>query len=424
MLLATHATLAADRIVHAGKMVEVHERRVREKVSIFIHEDRITKVEDGFVPATAGEEIINLENFTVLPGLIDCHKHLAMSPVSPNHFEDLATGTPADDAITGVLNAKITLLEGFTSIRDVGSHGGVDLALKKAIQAGKIPGPRMWIAGQPLGPTGGHSDPGNGMSPRMQLPDWDAQLVNSADDARRLVREHRKYGDDLIKIMPSGGVGSVNDDPRLQLMSDDEIASAVSTAHSLGMKVAAHAHGKAAIESTVKLGVDSIEHGSYADAESIALMKQHGTFLVPTVYVSRMLLDLTEHHPGQLPPNIEAKIRELQPSVASMFHYALTGGVKIAFGTDTGGHFRTGPAAKEFTEMVRLGMKPIDAIASATTTAADLIGASDRIGQIASGFYADLIAVSGDPVQNITELETVRFVMKGGVVYLPASAGK
>lgn len=421
VMFLTQPLSAADFVVHAGHIIDVRAKRVREKVTIFVHDDKIVSIEDGYAPAAPGQQVVDLEGYTVLPGLIDCHKHLQLHPVSANRFEDVLTETPADGAVTAVVNAKITLLDGFTSIRNVGSSGNVDLALKRAIEKGTVPGPRMWISGQPLGPTGGHSDASNGMAPGIEEAAWETSIVNSAEDARRIVREHRKYGDDLIKIMPSGGVGSVGDDPKLQLMNNDEIASAIETAHSLGMKVAAHAHGKLAIDNTVRLGVDSIEHGTYADAESIALMKQHGTYLVPTVYVSRMLFEIARDHPNQLPPNIVAKIREVGPVTAAMFRYALDGGVKIAFGTDTGGEFRTGTPAKELTEMVRLGMNPMDAIVSATATAADLIG-SDRIGELAPGHYADMIAVRADPVADIHSLEHVDFVMKGGLIYLPAES--
>jgi imidazolonepropionase-like amidohydrolase len=408
---------AKEVVLHAGRVIDVRTGRVRERVTIVIRDDKIVRVEDGYVAATAGQQTIDLEGYTVLPGLIDCHKHLQMHFSSPNPYEELVTETPEDAAIVGVVNAKTSLLDGFTSVRNVGAEDNVDLALKHAIEKGSIPGPRMWISGAPLGPTGGHSDPSNGLSPSITNSAWKDSIVDSADDARRVVREHRKRGDDLIKIMPSGGVGSINDNPQLQLMADDEIAAAIDTAHALGIKVEAHAHGKKAIDAAVRLGVDSIEHGTYADAESMALMKEHGTYLVPTVYVSRMLFEIARDHPGTLPPNIVEKIQQIGPVTANMFHLALEGGVKIAFGTDTGGKFRTGTAAKELTEMVRLGMKPMDAITSATATAADLIGVTGQIGEIVPGAWADVIAVKGDPLSSIQELEHVQFVMKGGVVY-------
>lgn len=412
---------AKDIVIHAGHLIDVQGKRVRTKASIVIHDDRIVRVDDGLV-TPAGAEIIDLSNFTVLPGLIDCHRHISMRPMSPNRYEDLVTGSPADEAIVAVLNAKAILQSGFTSIRSVGSADSVDLATKNAIAKGLIPGPRMWISGSPLSPTGGHGDPGNGLARGIADPAWATSIVNSAEDARRVVREHRKYGDDVIKLMPSGGVGSIGDDPALQLMTNDEMASAIETAHALGMRICAHAHGKQAIDNASRLGVDSIEHGTYADAESFALMKQHGVWLVPTVYVSRMLFEIAEARPESLPPHIVAKIKEVGPVTAGMFRLALQSGVKIAFGTDTGVAFRTGPAAKELTEMVRLGMRPMDALVSVTHAAAELIGDGREIGAIAPGYFADVVAVSGDPLQDIGEMERVKFVMKGGVVYLAAGS--
>ena len=412
---------AKDVVIHAGRLIDVGTRQVKSKASIVIHDDRIIRVDDGFV-TPAGAEVIDLSSFTVLPGLIDCHKHISMHAASPNRLEELVTETAPDQAIVSVLNAKAILQAGFTSIRNVGATGNVDLSIKRAIAKGLIPGPRMWISGAPLSPTGGHGDPSNGVAPGILNPAWETSIVNSAEDARRVVREHHKYGDDLIKLMPSGGVGSIGDDPALQLMTNDEMSAAIEAAHALGMRVCAHAHGKKAIDNAAKLGVDSIEHGTYADAESFGIMKQHGVYLVPTVYVSRMLFEIAQAHPENLPPHIVKKIQEVGPSTAEMFRMALKSGVKIAFGTDTGAGFRTAGAAHELAEMVRLGMAPMDALVSATRTAAELIGDQREIGGIEPGYYADIIAVAGDPIADIREMEKVTFVMKGGVVYLGSGA--
>jgi imidazolonepropionase-like amidohydrolase len=316
------------------------------------------------------------------------------------------------------------LLQGFTSARDVG--GGSDtVAVRDAIDAGKIAGPRLWVSLEPLGPTAGHGDPANGLDPGLGHPGWEAGIVDTPEQARIRVREHRRRGADLIKIMPSGGVMSIGDDPRLQLMTDDEIKAVIETAHSLGMKVAAHAHGKQAIDHTIALGVDSIEHSTYSDAESYKLYKAHGTYLVPTMLVGSKVYEHAKSHPEDLNPSTAQKALTVVPYMLKNLHNAYEAGVKIAFGTDTFGMSNHGENAQEFKLMVDSGMPPMEAIKAATWNAADLIGDTADIGSIQPGRYADIIAVDEDPLANVTVLEKVPFVMKGGVVYkakgLPAT---
>ncbi len=408
--------LAADTVIHAGRLIDGTGAAPRTNVSVVIHDDTIASVEDGFISPEGGE-VIDLSSATVLPGLIDSHTHITSVASNGQGLVNLVTRTSADSAIAAVGNARRTLLAGFTAIRDCGAGGGVDIALKRAIERGVVPGPRLWVSGTPLGPTGGHSDPSNGLAPDISRPHWSDSVIDSPDEARKAVREHKKYGSDLIKIMPSGGVGSVGDDPALQLMTNEEIEAAISTAHSLGMKVAAHAHGKAAIDNAVRLGVDSIDHGTYADDESRLLMIEHGTYLVPTILVARRLADAARANSGRISASTAAKIVDVEPKILKAFTDAYHAGVKIAMGTDSTGFLPHGENAKELSLMVSLGMKPMDAIVSATTNAADLIGVPDKMGSIRPGRWADIIAVSGDPLADITELERVQFVMKGGVVY-------
>ncbi len=423
LLLATAAVsilsgpaLARDVVIHAGHLIDGVTRTEQGPSSILIHDDRIVWVQSGFT-TPAGAEIIDLSNQTVLPGLIDCHVHITQSFHKGDPIRNAVTRSEYDNEIDGVNNARADLMAGFTTIRDVGSPTQVVVALKRAVNAGVIPGPRMWVAGVPLGPTGGHGDAANGLDPELEHAGWKENLVDSPEAARTAVRTLRREGADLIKIMPSGGVMSVGDNPKLQLMEDDEIKEVIETAHALGMKVAAHAHGKQAIDHTIALGVDSIEHGSYADAESYRLFKAHGAYLVPTMLVGAKVFQHAREHPEDLNPSTVAKALEVVPVMERNLHDAYTAGVKIAFGTDTFGMSAHGENAQEFAIMVRSGMPPAEAIWSATHNGADLIGDLGDIGSVQAGRYADIIAVDGDPLQDVTTLERVKFVMKGGKVY-------
>lgn len=420
LALAATPTLAKDQVIHAGKLIDGLAKTPREKVSILIHDDRITGVEAGFA-SPAGAEVIDLSNATVLPGLIDAHDHITGEFDGGNPVVEAVTGSTYDSAYVSVGAAWRTLQAGFTTIRDVGADNTLVISMKKAIAKGVIPGPRMWVAGEPLGPTGGHGDAANGFDAELSHPGWTDNLIDSPEAARRTVRAFRRQGVDLIKIMPSGGVLSNGDNPNEQLMADDEIKAVVETAHSLGLKVAAHAHGKEAIDKAVVLGVDSIEHGSFADAESYKLMKVHGTYLVPTLLVGDTAMKIARAHPEQLNPSSAAKALRVGPVLLKNLGDAYHAGVKIAFGTDES-LAPHGDNGKEFALMVKAGMTPMDAILAATAGGSDLIGHPQDIGSVQAGRYADIIAVSGDPLADITELERVQFVMKGGVVY--KSAGK
>jgi imidazolonepropionase-like amidohydrolase len=404
--------LAHDVVVHAGTLYDGTDAAPRHTVSVLVHDEMIIGVRDGYL-TPAGAEIVDLRKATVLPGFIDCHVHIgAKLPSRVNATEDWLTHSDIDRAFDGAVFAREMLQQGFTSARDVG--GGDDsVAVKRAIDAGKIPGPRLWVSLEPLGPTAGHGDARSGLDATLSHPGWDNGRVDSAADARVRVREHRRRGADLIKLMPSGGIASTGDDPRQQLMTDDEMHAAVETAHALGMKVAAHTYPAGAIEAAVRAGVDSIEHGSFATAETFALMKAHGTILVPTLTVFDIFYATARDRPDLLAPGTAQKelANDLLPK--RNLPLAVKSGVRIAYGTDIG----EGDHLLEFKLLVENGLSPARALLSATHEAADLLGAPDRIGAVQPGHYADLVAVDGDPLAEPAAFGRVQFVMKGGIVY-------
>ena len=406
------AAAASDVVIHAGTLIDGVSATPRHQVSIRIHDDKILAVEPGFT-AAAGVEVIDLSTATVLPGFIDCHVHIAAKlPGEGNAVEDWLTHTDIDRALDGAVFVRAMLQQGFTSARDVG--GGDDtVAVRDAINAGKIPGPRLWVALEPIGPTGGHEDPRDGLDAGLRHAGWDAGIADTPDEARLRVRQHKLRGADLIKIMPSGGIASSGDDPRAQLMTNDEMRAAVEAAHSLGLKVAAHIYPAGAIENAVRAGVDSVEHGAFATNDTFALMKARGTYLVPTLSVFEIYYAAARDHPETLTPGTPAKelANDLLP-IRNM-PLALRSGVKIALGTDLG----EGDHTLEFELMIKAGMAPMDAIFAATRNGADLIGATDRIGAVMAGRFADLVAVAGDPIADSGQLRHVAFVMKGGKVY-------
>jgi|RhiMetdeSRZDD1v2_1073273.scaffolds.fasta_scaffold95876_4 imidazolonepropionase-like amidohydrolase len=407
-----------DKIVHAGRLIDGVANAPRERVSILISGDRIIGIQDGFIPPQ-GAQVIDLSRATVMPGFIDSHTHIT-GEGTENAIVKAVTLDAVDDAVRSTAYAKRTLEAGFTTIRNVGAEGGADVALKRAINEGVVPGPRIWTARHTLSITGGHGDQG-GLRPDLgHDATWENGIVDSPEEAAKAVRYQHKYGADLIKFTATGGVLSIGDSGDLQQFSDDEMVSIVKTAHLLGMKVAAHAHGKVGIEAAIKAGVDSIEHGTYLDAETIALFKKHGTYLVPTIIAGKTVAEMAKK-PGALHPTVREKAAKIGPLIQDSFRRAYAGGVKIAFGTDSGVS-NHGDNAREFGYMVEAGMPPIEAILSATRSAADLLGASDRVGSLQAGRFADVIAVSGDPLKDITELQRITFVMKGGIVYKQAAA--
>ena len=400
-------------IIHAAHMFDGASDKLTGPVTVTVTNGRITAVAEG-ASSSPGAEVIELGDQTLMPGLIDAHKHMGGSPsLGINPFQSRLTVSELETAIGAAAMARKLLLEGFTSVRNMGSVDGVDLALKRDIDRGWIPGPRIVVSLEPISVSGGHSDPRNGIDPAWTSRTWGGSVADGPEQFAKEVREHRRRGAEIIKIMPSGGVLSIGDDPKVQTMTDAEIKSAIDTAHNLGLKVAAHAHGKAAIDSAVRNGVDSIEHGTYADAESFELMKQHGTYLVPTLLVADQVHELALHHPEQLNPSAAQKALEVTPLMKGMLGAAYKAGVKIAFGTDTS----RGTNAHEFVLLVSAGMTPADALFAATRNAADLLSMTGSAGCLRAGCFADMIAVNGDPLRDITTMEHVQWVMKGGTVY-------
>ena len=396
-------------VVRAGHLLEVRSGKTLANQAIVIEGGKIVSVgASAEVKTSAGDQIIELPQATVLPGLIDAHTHLDEGP--ENHgYPRLAVSVPRH-ALIGARNARATLEAGFTTVRNVGADGFSDVALRDAINAGDIPGPRMLVSGPALSITGGHCD--NNLLPFEYHATGDG-VADGIAAVQHKVRENIKYGADLIKVCATGGVLSQGDDPQASQYTLEEMKAIVADAHRLGRRVAAHAHGAQGILWASEAGVDSVEHGSYIDDAGIAEMKKNGTYLVPTLYVAQWVVDNAERM--HLTANMLDKAREVLPIARKKVARAFAAGVKVAFGTDAG-VYPHGTNAHEFAVMVKVGLSPLQAIQAATVNAADLMGWPGRVGTVEAGKWADIIAVDGDPLQDVTTLERVKFVMKGGVV--------
>lgn len=401
-------TAPTRSVIRAGRLLDVRSGKMLTNQAIVIENDKIVSVGPDSGTADASAKLIDLSGKTVLPGLIDAHTHITFDPRFG--YDRLAISLPRE-ALIGAKNARVTLLAGFTTIRNVGATEFADIALRDAINAGDVPGPRIEASGPALSITGGHCD--DNLLPY----EWHATEVGVADGVENVqhkVREIIKYGADVIKVCATGGVLSLGDNPQASQYTQEELRAIIADAHRLGRKVAAHAHGAQGILWATQAGVDSIEHGSYIDDAGIAAMKEHGTYLVPTLYLGDWFL---ENAPKTgVPPAMLAKAKEVMPAARQNVAHAFTSGVKVGFGTDAA-VYPHGLNAREFAVMVKLGLTPLQAIQAATVNDADLLGWSDRVGVIEPNHYADIIAVDGDPLQDVTTLERVRFVMKGGVVY-------
>jgi imidazolonepropionase-like amidohydrolase len=396
-------------VVHAGHVLDVKTGNTLNDQVIVIEGDKIVSVGPASsTKADPAAETVNLPNATVLPGLIDSHTHLTFEPKNLG-YESLGISVPRE-ALSGAKNARVTLLAGFTTVRNVGASGYSDIALRDAINDGDIPGPRILASGPALGITGGHCDE-NLLAPEFHF--VGDGVADGVDAVRHKVREDIKYGSDVIKICATGGVMSKGDDPNASQYTREEMKAIVEEAHRLGRKVAAHAHGAEGVIWASEAGVDSIEHGHLMNDDSIATLKKNGTYVVPTLY----LMDWNRENLAKrnAPDFVVRKMKEVSAVGQNNLKKAFAAGVKVAFGTDAA-VYPHGLNAHEFAVYVRLGMTPLQAIQTATVNASDLLGWSNKVGTLEPGKFADLVAVDGDPLKDVTTLEKVRFVMKGGEI--------
>ena len=406
----------ADTLIHAGKAFTGTSSTLLEKVTIVVDGNKIKAIQKGFVEAGEGDEVIDLKGHTVMPGLMDMHVHLSSQHGGPQTYLERFSLNEADYALRGANFAQVTLEAGFTTVRNLGDSYNETIALRNAISKGIATGPRIYTGGKSIATTGGHADPSNGFAHLLRPDVGPTQgVVNGEVEAREAVRTRYQDGADVIKITATGGVLSVAKSGQNPQFMTDELDAIVQTAKDYGMTVAVHAHGKEGMKRAIEAGVDSIEHGTYMDDEIRALMKKKGTYYVPTILAGKFVAEKAKID-GFFPELVRPKAAAIGPLIQKTFERAHKAGVKIAFGTDSGVSAH-GDNAKEFALMVEAGMTPANALLSATVNSAELLGISDILGTLSEGKLADIVAVSGNPLEDISVMESVSFVMKDGVVY-------
>lgn len=414
VLLCLSTSFAQRTLVHCGNLFDAKKGEMQRQMTVVVEKNKITGVENGYARAGSGDKVIDLKNSFVLPGLIDMHVHLE-SETRRGGAYDRYTQNPPDVAFLAARYAKVTLLAGFTTVRDLGGSG-VNVALRNAINKGITEGPRIFTSGKSIATTGGHADPTNGYRrDLMGDPGPMEGVVNGVDEARKAVRQRYKDGSDLIKITATGGVLSNAKDGQGPQFTEEEVRAIVETAKDYGFAVAAHAHGAEGMKRAIRGGVQTIEHGTLMDDETIELFKKYGTYYVPTIIAGRTAAD-SARIMGYYPPLVTPKALAIGPKIQATFTKAYKAGVNIAFGTDAG-VYPHGYNAKEFEYMVEGGMPMAEALQAATVTNAKLLGMTDELGSIENGKLADIIAVATNPLQDVKTMQNVTFVMKDGVVY-------
>ncbi|SMF05331.1 metal-dependent hydrolase family protein [Pseudobacteriovorax antillogorgiicola] len=416
LLICSSVGLGNQRqIIHAGHLIDGVSNQARERVSIHIEGSRITKVQSGYQSPASGEQLIDLRDSYILPGLMDMHTHVSFE-FGPKTYLEKYTLNPADYTIMALKNSEKTLMAGFTTIRDLGDTGNITVAVREAINKGLYPGPRIFTATKSIATTGGHADPSNG-NRLTDMHDLGAArgVINSATEARKAVRQRYKEGADLIKITATGGVLSVAKSGQNPQFQKDELDAIVKTAQDYGFTVAVHAHGKEGMKRAILAGVDSIEHGTYMDQEIMKLMKQKGTYYVPTILAGHWVAEKSKIS-GFFPDLVRPKAAQIGPLILTTFSKAYHFGVKIAYGTDSGVSSH-GDNWQEFGLMVKGGMSPMEAIQSATIHAAKLLKQEDSLGSIESKKIADIVATKDNPLKDINAMGQIHFVMKEGRIY-------